>query len=402
MNLLRLLKMLLSPKFVREIFLFIQVAIMVVFLNIILIPFETEFQLFKSIENSFSCDVNKIIHFNPNASFFEPPDGWSDKVFHTLKENKGIGDILQIEQTVASFDVENKKLNSNFFIYSDALFKENQIDLREGKFISYLQNGKLPIIISSSLSDELPLDAELTLTVPYNNGNNTASISCVVTGIIETGAALPAINFYGSFPSMDVLGVRAEPNNGYDFIVTAYNQCLQDYVNWGSPMLIISDDSASSVNELNSNYSDYGTFMTFNEIKAISMTKTINENQFNILMFVLFCPIVLFGYGGYVLITLQQRKKEFGIFFILGLSRRKLILLNFIIGVIVLTLAVCAGMIITPILLDIILKILFKGYGVANYVLIIILFVVTYLISIIVGYVQTRLISSAALYREVD
>lgn len=57
-------------------------------------------------------------------------------------------------------------------------------------------------------------------------------------------------------------------------------------------------------------------------------------------------------------------------------------------------------MIITSILLDIIIKIPFKRYGVANYVLILMLFVGTYFISIIVGYVQTRLISSAAFSNE--
>lgn len=399
MNLLRLLKILLSPKLIREIFLFVQITIMVIFFNLVLIPYEAEIQLSKGIESTFKIDNKNLIHFNPDASYFNADELWIHNFTQNLYKNEKINDIFQIHKTYTEFNLNKNIIRSNFLVYSTSLFNISDIDLSIGVFTNDLGTEKnvLPVIISNSLANEMPVGSKFNATMP----NSKEEITCKVTGIMKPNATFLAINEYGSFPSLYIFGGQTNSINS-DFIITAYQPFLSNVIKWDSPTIIASDDADNLNDELNEMYNDYGRFATYTDIKNISMEQVRQNNQYSSLLLILFIPIVIFGYGGYVYITLTKRKKEFGIFYILGLSRRKMITLNFIIGVIVLTLAVCTGTIFSPLILNNLFKTLFNGYTTINYVLIILLFTTIYLISIIIGFVQTIHVSSITLYREVD
>ena len=399
MNLLRLIKILLSPKLSREIFLFMQMTVMIIFINTVIVPFEQERHLRNGLRQVFECNYGSIVHFNPNISYIDGDRSRIDVMIKNLSCSEKVSDVFLMKAVKAKLSRDREVALSDMLIYSESLFNNSDIELSCGSFDKYTGGDVLPIIVSDSLSDIFPLGAEFTTLFPKYGDLQT---TCKVVGVMKPSAILPSINYYGSIPTLNALGIDMNASDSRNFIVAVECPITENIAEWEHSLLIVSDASQNFINELNNEYSDIGRFTSAEEIESISEKNILSQRKFNILMIVLFIPIVLFGYGGYILLMLRSRRREFGIFYILGISKARLTVINLIIISAISAASSSVGMLITPFVIKKYFKTNFAGYLFGNYVVLATAFLGVCIISLCISMLQTRNISASVMYKEVE
>lgn len=79
-----------------------------------------------------------------------------------------------------------------------------------------------------------------------------------------------------------------------------------------------------TIEEMTKILSEYGTVNTYKTLRQQSWYWTSMEHQWEILLCILFIPVLMFGFGGYLFIHLIQTRERMVIFYLMGISRKKI------------------------------------------------------------------------------
>lgn len=79
-----------------------------------------------------------------------------------------------------------------------------------------------------------------------------------------------------------------------------------------------------TIEEMTKILSEYGTVNTYKTLRQQSWYWTSMEHQWEILLCILFIPVLMFGFGGYLFIHLIQTRERMAIFYLMGISRKKI------------------------------------------------------------------------------
>lgn len=82
-----------------------------------------------------------------------------------------------------------------------------------------------------------------------------------------------------------------------------------------------------TIEEMTKILSEYGTVNTYKTLRQQSWYWTSMEHQWEILLCILFIPVLMFGFGGYLFIHLIQTRERMAIFYLMGISRKKIFVL---------------------------------------------------------------------------
>ena len=107
---------------------------------------------------------------------------------------------------------------------------------------------------------------------------------------------------------------------------------------------------------------NYGTVNTYKTIATGALKNRLEENAWHILAFAMLTLIAVFGYGGYLYLMIAQKKNEFAVFYILGMTRKKMIAVIFSSGAILLAVSFGIAALLYPWFTKTVLKIQ-ESYG---------------------------------------
>ena len=361
MNLLYLIRYFLSKRKVQECILLLQLICMIVFSFVVLSPIDEYFQKYSALSNTYQSLLSSAYHFSEgNALMQNEKSNTSrfDGLYEKFMSVTNVENVFRFSMQQASFDIgesepsdhnHNQRLskNANLFVYSDEMAKELNLELDAGEFLSYYDGVNTPILISSSLSDKFQIGSTVDLYV----GIGRKKMSCIVTGVFSEHAAIPCIHNYGSSPSLDILAAYTHTMPEHDFIVACYNDQLLNTISWGQNFLITVQDDANMEQlkqDLERIAGTYGTVKPVSYIIKQSFYDMIKNNRWYIFAFTLLSAIAVFGYGGYMFLLIRRNQREFALFYILGMQRKQIAAIIFIMGSILLLSAAIVAYAIYP------------------------------------------------------
>lgn len=355
MNLLRLSGYLYSKRLLHEFILLIQLVLMTVFAFSVLNPIDTFQMQVAMLREVYQMDFENTIHFAAGNAIIQSE--WKGDYSNQNVVYERIVSIPQVHSVIRSYgggasyytDVDQNipvRKSANFIVFSEEMTEKIELQLSEGDIVAG-SDSYLRIVVSASLAKELPLGTEKEIIMEQNG----KAITCIVSGVLDENGCIPIVSTYGSSPTLDVFAAFPGILQGADFIIACYDEnCIGDII-WGSNYLITIEQGANVSDiqtELESAVGMHGTLETVSSVIQQAFHDMLQSNRWNIFATALLALIALFGYGGYLFLMLRQRQREFAVFYLLGMTRKRMASVLFITGGIILTLSMWIGSCIVP------------------------------------------------------
>ncbi|MCM1288574.1 MAG: hypothetical protein NC240_09720 [Clostridium sp.] len=358
MNFLRICKNLYSKYFLSEAILLFQLVCMIGFSFAVLNPIDAFIQKKNALNHVYKLDIADTIHFSKSNAVYEQEmhDDFSssDEIYKKICETEGVDRVLRFRLANGMYETETidpntnkaKLASSNLLIYSEETLQNVNIQLSSGKIEKNVHDD-IPILVDSSLADVMPIGTKKEFQI----GMTDKRINCVVTGIIKEKSVLPVIMNYGSIPDLGVLGAFPEDVKGYSFIIVYGNDDLLSDIGWESNFLICTKKGERGEivsKRLEEAVGNYGTININRRMIFLSFREMLKENSWSILTFAMLSLIAVFGFGGYLFLMIKQKQVEFAVFYILGMTRRKMTVTIFLSNLIMLVVAFVVASFTTP------------------------------------------------------
>lgn len=412
MNLLRICKNLYSKYFLSEVILLFQLICMIGFSFAVLNPIDAFIQKKNTLNHVYKFDIDDTIHFSKSNAVYEQErhDDFSssDEIYKKICETEGVDSVLRFRLANGIYETETidpntgeaKLASSNLLIYSKETLQNVNIHLSSGKIEKNVRDY-IPILVDSSLADAMPIGTKKEFQI----GMTDKRINCIVTGIIKEKSVLPVIGNYGSIPDLGVFAAFPDELKGYSFIIVYGDDDLLSEIGWESNFLICTKKGEREEivsKRIEEAVGNYGTVNTNRRIFFLSFGQMLKENSWNVLTFALLSLIAVFGFGGYLFLMIKQKQVEFSVFYILGMTRKKMTFTIFLSGVIMLVIAFVVASFTTPQFVGDILQIKqsppgFFSYAFCGAVLMIIL-----LFSVLAGFRLSGQLEEIAIYKGGD
>lgn len=401
MNTLRLVRMLFSKRLLREALIVLQVILMVVLLNAVILPFENLRVNQSALNSQLMADEQRTIYYTPSLSYAESyfVQGLrSESIINSLRANHDIEAFAQNYARDAAFEQEGAILNTTFNVYSDALSDQLKLPLEKGEFAqskAYSGERILPIVISNNLEGTFRIGDTFTLGWL---GEKKVNIPCVVTGVLKEKAS-----FITFGEQNGVLSYNTAYQKDKTFLFAKYDADILKDVNWNLPMLLQlreDVDLQHALGTLREQYADFGEYHTIPELMEQAQKQVVESSHWNIMMIILFALVLLFGYGGYVLISAMQKSRLYAILYINGLSFRRMLWIHVLSGLILFVPAVGIGLAISPVFLERYVNATFVGFTPGTYAAVFLIFLLTFLLSVCTVLIQTRRLPAISLYKQ--
>lgn len=349
MNAIRLARYFYSRRYIQEAVLIVQLVLMFVLSMVVFSPVDAFLQFAQEIKGTYAAvDDLRTLFFNPNEAVYyngtgiiDPESaGFVDAAVKDALASAGIAGPMRTALYPAYIDAgtenepeedsQDQPAVRNLLVYSEEMLEATGLFNGESAPSSG-QSGAVPILISPSLAGLVPLGAEATVTLR----DGDMGIPCVVAGVLSDEAVLPACHGFGSFPTLSCFGTKLSDYPRTDFIVMGYDPAYFPEIQWESSFLVPLEenaDVAATVQALNAQVGAWGSFATMRELEKVAFSRVFVNNSMAILEFLLLSLLAFFGYGGYLFLMTFQRQQEFSVFFLLGMTRRKMLVLNCVFG----------------------------------------------------------------------
>ena len=367
MKFARLLKYSFSRHFLKELFLVIQLTLMLLFAFSILSPVDEFVEMHRNLDELYFFDFDQTLFFNPNASVYQSVNGSADQTVDehiyafleevsadTRTENlmRMSYNSTQIKTGKTTKDphtgsVVDEIVSANLILYENEYLQNTKIEMIEGTWADGNSDEYVSIAVSQSLADIMPIGTKCSFDL---SGSGEAT-SCMVTGILSEDCILPSTYGFASFPNLVNIGTRIADVKGAHFIIAEVDEESFSDTRW-EYSCFITVSSGVNVEELckglNSKAGTIGQFYSVGEITKQSFTSLLRSNSTLIFDCILLGLIAIFGYGGYLYLSICRRQKDFSILYILGLTRKRSVVLNTFSGVLILFVSFVLAYVIYP------------------------------------------------------
>lgn len=366
MNFLRICRYLYTKKLFGEIVLFIQLICMLEMSFVVLQPIDSYLMEKKQVKAAYTLDFDSMVHFSKNNSIYAQEmagNGTAAKeIYELLRESDGVKKVDRCAFENGTYMQTDGKLGSaNLVLYSSEMLDVIQLNT-ESAVLKNVSEGYVPILVSDSMAEELPVGTKTEINLAFDD---TIKIPCEVVGILQEDSAVPVVFSYGDIMELGDMAVPSKDLSEYRFIVfgKAMDELFARLTNVN--FLIEPEKHVSGENlatSLQSKMRNYGTLNTYRTIAAGAFKNMLEENAWYVLAFALLTLIAVFGYGGYLCLMIAQKKNEFAVFYILGMTRKKMIAVIFSSGAILLAVSFGIAALLYPWFTKTILKIQ-ESYG---------------------------------------
>ena len=323
---------------------------------------------------------------------------YNNEFENNFRNEPNVKGIYQNAIIGANAHFKDENHNLNFIIYSYDFYNIISHSLYEGEFVraNYSDYIPIPIVISYSLSDRYKVGdiIESKLLVGEN-------VLCVITGILNKNETVITINSFGEVASIEALAFNTKLNTGFDFVLSCLDVPFSE-AKWKKPMLITLDEDNlyETIENFNKKYSMYGKFSTIESMINQNQEHLVWRYELNLLSLLLFTIVLIFGVGGYILISVMQKRKTYSILFINGLPILKMIILSFVSNMIILIPPIIIGLMSSPYFISYIVKVPFIGFSTTTHLFVLLLIAFIALFSTTIVFVQLKNKSVIQAYRE--
>lgn len=398
MNFLRLCRYLYTKRLANEIILLIQLVCMIELSFVVLNPVDSFLADRANVTQAYTIDFNEVIHFSENNAMMSADIRGQempiDIIYQRIKETDGVKNILCFGfcnglYTYRNPEVEeNEQSNANLIVYSEEMMDAISLQLKEGEK-KQATDGRMPILVSESLENELPVGTVTEIEI-YKNQKK---LVCEVMGVLDHDSAIPVVMNYADVPELGHLAVFPEeyPQDGFIVFYSGTDAIMEEVM--GANFLIEHDDSVSThelVDTLQARLQNYGTVSTLQTIVSRSFYRVIEQYAWYMMAFLLLTVIAVFGYGGYMYLMIRQKRQEFAVFYILGMTRRRMSGVLFFSGALLLVAAFGIATALYPWFARTVLKLQTKHAGIFSYGFSAVLLLLILVVSIVSGFRQSR------------
>ena len=398
MNFLRLCRYLYTKRLANEIILLIQLVCMIELSFVVLNPVDSFLADRANVTQAYTIDFNEVIHFSENNAMMSADIRGQempiDIIYQRIKETDGVKNILCFGfcnglYTYRNPEVEeNEQSNANLIVYSEEMMDAISLQLKEGEK-KQAADGRMPILVSESMENELPVGTVTEIEI-YKNQKK---LVCEVMGVLDQDSAIPVVLNYADVPELGHLAVFPEeyPQDGFIVFYSGTDAIMEEVM--GANFLIEHDDSVSThelVDTLQARLQNYGTVSTLQTIVSRSFSRVIEQYAWYMMAFLLLTVIAVFGYGGYLYLMIRQNRQEFAVFYILGMTRRRMSGVLFFSGALLLVAAFGIATALYPWFARTVLKLQTKHAGIFCYGFSAVLLLLILVVSIVFGFRQSR------------
>lgn len=390
MSILRIVRMLYSKHLIREILVIFQIMLLVGIYNLAIIPFDSFLKSATAVEESFLVDFDNDILFTGSLSLGESfIEGNSEVLNNLIEPINEKYDILYMYEGTAVLEIDSQAIGATLNVYSEEMYNSIKFDVADSNFDNnLLQEGELPVYISENLSQYYYIGDKLQIR-SYQSEKN--EIPCRVAGILNNSSYIITL---GSSDNIFTQIISDTEN----FVVAKYNE---DYFNNSTlyPRFIIKNTEEGMANKVNEAIGKYGEISTVNEFFEKIFLQTLENSEWEILILFLLAIVLVFGYGGYLIVNNMQKRKLCSIFYICGMSLGKVTAIHILAGLLLFIPGIILGLLLTPFFLQAFTNVSFAGYNIYTLMLIVGIIVFCSLTAIIFSVVQTKKVAAIDLYR---
>lgn len=336
MNNLRLFRYFLPKKFWKELLLIVQLVLMILFAMAVMSPIDSYYSQYRSIRKTYQDNHSTILFFKPGNEHIGSNANVLQPFLQEIATLEGVESLTYTARAITAYPTGRKVIDgptglevdeyidTHLALYSAEAFQE----LLDTACASTLTDGisggaTVPILVSPSLADALPLGTTKELSFPEEN----VYYSCTVVGILDRNQILPSSRNFGSFPSLNNVG--ADLNNPKVRFIVAQHNTEKFFRTEGDGSFLMSlnpsTDPEEFLDQLNADYDTRGTFYRLTDIEKQALTFILDSNRSALFYLLLLTLLSVFGYGGYLMLTIYREQRAFSVFHMLGMRRRKLI-----------------------------------------------------------------------------
>jgi ABC-type antimicrobial peptide transport system permease subunit len=220
-----------------------------------------------------------------------------------------------------------------FLAYNDEMVFRLPLSLSKGRwFDNGSQVNGIPIIIGGVLTKVYEPGDRILLQVVFQSNGSIQTIEGIVIGELAVGSAY--YTFAGGATDPGILSVAEfsegdeNPDNG---VLICPMSALGSYPQRSvSPSCFLFFDDGADLEDikdsLNQAMTRYGQFVTVAEMNKHEMSDNImhiyNHDIINAASLIL---MMIFGCGGYILLTYTRNRKVYGVYMLCGMSRKRLL-----------------------------------------------------------------------------
>lgn len=413
MNTFRLFQYFVPKKFLKELLLILQVALMALYAMAVMSPLDTYYKQWLDIHRPYKENYSQMLFFNPSNEC----SSYNDLINQVAREINKFAEISSIIYTVrdeAYFqsgkmvvdehtnDEEDEYLGANLFLYSNNMFHEifNAVCVNEF-MMQAMSKDTVPILISPSLEGIMQIGTDIELFFAQENRYYT----CTIVGILERETYLTATQKFGSFPSFSNIGFSIRSYPEAYFIVAQHDYYKFSNTTGDASFIVHLDsevDELKWIDSVNSMIGALGRVYSFSEIEALAFTNVLSMNSMYLFEFILLTLVSIFGYGGYLYISVYKEQKKFSVFHILGLSRRRLMLIQCIKGVLSMIISLLIAVLIFPWFQNIVLVEKYTGIGSLSVLYCSVLLAFILMASLLAAFQLTNSATTISIYQKGD
>ncbi len=411
MNTLRILKKLCSRFYWKDLFLFVTLALMVIFTNIITQPVQTFLNARRQIRDVIPLDYESTLHFDPSYSLLFSSMGFTEErsyhpeVHEAIRNCDGVRAVLEMYSGGASCQEGGGTFNFQMYLYSQSFASYIPPWPEAGRNAEGTE-GRLPVMVSPAAADMLPVgtafDLEMVLT-SYEDVKEL-SVPCVAAGILSPERALPRAGVDNK--SLGAIGLAPEYWQDAPLVAAVYDPAFFGEIPWDYPAIIVPEKDADRDAlraRLGEALGTWGEVRDLAQIERNVLASTLSESLPEQLKFLLLALIAIFGYGAYLFLAIRQRERQFAVFYIAGMTKKRMFTLNMLFNVVLYLLAAAVGWVLTPWVAKSFVHVeSYTGAGLLGTLCTGGLFLVTLLMSLTASFIQNRNAAAITLYHKGD
>ncbi|MBO4888599.1 MAG: hypothetical protein J5589_09850 [Firmicutes bacterium] len=330
MNGIELMKLFYSKRKLRELVLILQLVIMAMFFASTADVLITYFQERLQMDRCYRIDYSRTVYFTPNMNLVmdEMGDLRADvykKICFAAEGEK----ICRFADVLAKYEQSGTK-NCKLLIY-DHMDEILSLSLQKG--IVTREEGKHYVVVTAGIGKDYPVGSEIEITFGNPGSTYDHKVRCIVSGILRENCAIPIPrgDRFVTLIASDALEELTSGQERYEAILSFdLGDEFDEEIRW-EPIYLIPLKPETGFEEIRQKIEaqagTYGTVLNMKEMMNTIFTAMIADNSGFIFLLVLYTLVALFGYGGYVFLTIETKKNVFRELYLLGATVPKIYLL---------------------------------------------------------------------------
>ncbi len=336
MKLFYLIRKTYSQYFIREFVIISMTVYMMYALTIITNPFLSSIATYNQMQESI---ISSAIYYQPYDRIANHLQGFTgvsneeiEHMYHELEEELELHPNFIGQGEAANYytsDVLGNESNyTNVILYNEVLREQTQPTLDDGQWFAQCNEelDYIPIVVGGSYRESCIVGDVLNICLDMTGTGETRE--CVVIGILDELNMVYNLSHGATKPELDSLISISDAQEGIVIAPAEEATLFTQSISVGK--LLFFDKSASLeeiVNDLETN-NNMGYFvdieeMYYNQLQTLLLVYNVE--------FVMLCILLLFGLfglGGYTLLSNLRNEQIFGIYYLCGMRKWQMILIN--------------------------------------------------------------------------